>query len=106
MISADLQPDQRPDLWDDHVCVYEAVFEPFTAEFASQAIARLQLHSHDRVLDADRIAFAPGMAAVVVGLGERRTSALDAFVRALEARWGQGQVLLGGTAFIATAFVS
>ena len=55
---------------------------------------------------ADRIAFAPGMAAVVVGLGERRTSALDAFVRALEARWGQGQVLLGGTAFIGTVFVS
>jgi hypothetical protein len=46
------------------------------------------------------------MAALVDGLGERRTSALDVFVRALEARWGQGQVLLGGTAFIGTAFVS
>jgi hypothetical protein len=39
MISADLQPDQRPDLWDDHVYVYETVFEPFTAALAAHAIA-------------------------------------------------------------------
>jgi hypothetical protein len=24
------QPDQEPQGWDDHVCVYEEVFEPFT----------------------------------------------------------------------------
>jgi ubiquinone/menaquinone biosynthesis C-methylase UbiE len=271
MISADLQPDQRPDLWDDHVSVYETVFEPFTTAFAARAIARLQLERGDHVLDvgagsggaaialaergfpvtaidastrmverirtraaarglavdvhlmdgqalafpsasfdaalsvfgvslfpsaerglselrrvvrpggrvavvtwteperyelaaelgraiqsvwpdrpapplpaqlryreesdfrrlfrkagfpevtietvrseltapsarwlADRIAFAPGMAALLGGLGERRAAALEVFVRALERQWGQGPVALGGRAFLGTAVV-
>jgi ubiquinone/menaquinone biosynthesis C-methylase UbiE len=272
MISAELQPDQRPDLWDDHVCVYETVFEPFTMGFAERAAATLHLRPHDRVLDvgagsggtaialaargyavtaidasakmvermraraaergvavdvqlmdgqaltfssasfdaalsvlgvilfplpdrglsemrrvvrpggrvavvtwtepqsyelaaqlgralqtvwpdrpsrplpaqlryrhetefrtlfrdagfadvtietarselkapsarwlADRIAFAPGMAAAVSGLGERRAAVIEEFVRALEVRWGQGEIALGGVAFIGTATVA
>jgi ubiquinone/menaquinone biosynthesis C-methylase UbiE len=272
MISAELQPDQRPDMWDDHVCVYETVFEPFTMGFAERAAATLLLGPDDRVLDvgagsggaaialaarglavtaidasakmverirtraaargaaldvrlmdgqaltfpsasfdaalsvfgvilfplperglsemrrvvrpggrvavvtwtepqsyelaaelgralqsvwpdrplrplpaqlryrqetdfrtlfraagfadvkvetarseltapsarwlADRIAFAPGMSAVVSGLGERRAAVVEEFVRALEMRWGHGEVALGGVAFIGTATVS
>jgi ubiquinone/menaquinone biosynthesis C-methylase UbiE len=272
MTPAELQPDQRPDMWDDHVCVYETVFEPFTMGFAAQAVSGLHLGPHDRVIDvgagcggtaialaarglavtaidasammveriraraaarglavdaqlmdgqalalpsaifdaalsvfgvilfpsaerglaemrrvvqaggrvavvtwtapqsyelaaelvraiqsvwpdrpspplpaqlryreeadfrnlfrdagfpnvtierarselkapaarwlADRIAFAPGMAAVVSGLGERRAAVIEEFVRALEVRWGQGEIALGGVAFIGTATVS
>jgi len=43
MISADPQPDQKPELWDDHVSVYENVFEPFTMQFARAAIDALSL---------------------------------------------------------------
>ena len=43
MLPSDLQPDQQPHRWDDHVCVYEAVFEPFTLQFAQAAIATLGL---------------------------------------------------------------
>lgn len=42
MISADLQPDQEPRRWNDHVSVYGAAFEPFTIELgegAHQAVA-------------------------------------------------------------------
>jgi ubiquinone/menaquinone biosynthesis C-methylase UbiE len=46
-----LQPDQFFDRWDDHVGVYEAVFEPFTAAFAEAAIAHLALRPGNRVLD-------------------------------------------------------
>ncbi|HZA02265.1 MAG TPA: hypothetical protein VE665_08290 [Hyphomicrobiaceae bacterium] len=77
MISADLQPDQRPDLWDDHVCVYETVFEPITAEFASQAIARLQLHSHDRVLDVGA-----GSGGATIALAEKSGRVRNGLVQA------------------------
>jgi ubiquinone/menaquinone biosynthesis C-methylase UbiE len=46
-----LQPDQISDRWDDHVGVYEAVFEPFTSAFAEAAIAHLALQPGDQVLD-------------------------------------------------------
>ena len=49
MISAELQPDQRPDMWDDHVCVYETVFEPFTMGFAARAVAGLSLRQQDHI---------------------------------------------------------
>jgi hypothetical protein len=43
---------------------------------------------------------------VVSGLGERRAAVIEEFVRALEMRWGQGQIALGGAAFIGTATAS
>jgi ubiquinone/menaquinone biosynthesis C-methylase UbiE len=54
---------------------------------------------------ADRIDFAPGMAAWVGGLGERRGAVLDQFVRRLERSHGQGQLELRGVASIAVGLV-
>lgn len=54
-VSTTVQPDQRPDRWDDHVSVYEEVFEPFSLRFAEAAI--------------DALALRPGMTALDVGAG-------------------------------------
>ncbi len=51
MISAGLQPDQEPLRWDDHVLVYERIFEPFSTDFAAVAIASLGLTRGARCLD-------------------------------------------------------
>ena len=47
---------------------------------------------------AEHIAFAPGMAAMVQGLGADRTRVLDAFVVALERDQGRGEVSLSAIA--------
>jgi SAM-dependent methyltransferase len=52
---------------------------------------------------ADRIAFAPGMAAMVGALGDDRTPVLDAFVAALERDQGKGEVGLSAVAHIGVA---
>ena len=46
-----LQPDQRPENWNAHVAAYEAVFEPFSLQFAAVAIDRLHLAPGQSVLD-------------------------------------------------------
>jgi SAM-dependent methyltransferase len=46
-----LQPDQQPDRWNDHVAVYEAVFEPLTNAFATHALDALRLRSGDEMID-------------------------------------------------------
>lgn len=51
MITADRQPDQDPSRWDDHVLVYETVFEPFSTSFADVAITALGLAPGARCLD-------------------------------------------------------
>jgi SAM-dependent methyltransferase len=50
-LATNLQPDQKPERWNDHVAVYEEVFEPFTNVFASRALACLDLAPGERVLD-------------------------------------------------------
>lgn len=50
-LSTLVQPDQQPKLWDDHVTVYEAVFEPLTSAFARRALDRLKLMPADHLLD-------------------------------------------------------
>jgi hypothetical protein len=54
---------------------------------------------------ARRIAFAPGMAAMMAGLGDRVPAVVDRFVASLEARRGSGPIALSGTVFIGTARV-
>lgn len=51
MILSELQPDQRFEAWDGHVSAYEAVFEPFSLQFADVAIVRLGLSAGQSVLD-------------------------------------------------------
>ena len=38
MIPPTLEPDQQFSRWDDHVSVYEQVFEPFSMAFADIAV--------------------------------------------------------------------
>lgn len=45
------QPDQIPAAWNDHVAAYEAVFEPFSLQFAERALDRLALPRGAHVLD-------------------------------------------------------
>ena len=49
---------------------------------------------------AERLAFAPGMAALLGALGERRTDVTAAFVERLEATQGKGPVTLAAVAFV------
>ena len=50
-LASELQPDQQPAQWDDHVAVYEAVFEPLTDIFAAHALDRLGPRPGDRLID-------------------------------------------------------
>jgi hypothetical protein len=52
---------------------------------------------------SERISFAPGMAAMVAGLGDRAPAVLERFVEDLETRLGEGPIGLSGVAFIGTA---
>jgi len=49
---------------------------------------------------ADRLAFAPGMAAFLGALGERRMDVLAEFVERLEAAQGIGPITLAAVAFV------
>lgn len=69
------EPDQRPDLWTDHVSVYETVFEPFSLAFADGAARSLSLRPGDAVLDVG--AGSGGAALSLARLGCRVT-AIDA----------------------------
>jgi protein-L-isoaspartate O-methyltransferase len=71
----DLQPDQRPALWDDHVSEYEAVFEPLTCAFAAAAIERLAIATNDRVVD---VGAGCGGAALMLSRRGARVLAVDA----------------------------
>ena len=52
---------------------------------------------------AERMAFAPGMAAMLKSYGSFRTDVLDAFVTQLERDQGAGEIQLSATAFIGSA---
>jgi SAM-dependent methyltransferase len=54
---------------------------------------------------SQRISFAPGMAAMMAGLGGRAPAVLERLVANLEARLGQGPIGLSGVTFIGTAEV-
>lgn len=54
---------------------------------------------------SERIAFAPGMAAMMAGLADRAPAVLQQFVGNLDARLGTGPISLSGVAFIGTARV-
>ena len=50
--TGDLEPDQQPRRWDDHVPLYEEVFEPLTQGFSAAAIDILAPKPESRVLDS------------------------------------------------------
>jgi hypothetical protein len=66
-LAAELQPDQNPELWNNHVTVYEEVFEPLTNAFATHALDRLNVAPGDRLIDIG--AGAGGAALIATGRG-------------------------------------
>lgn len=81
MLPTGSQPDQQPGRWDDHVCVYESVFEPFTLQFARAAISGLGLATGRSVLD---VGAGSGGAALAMAEQGLRVTAVDASPRMVE----------------------
>src|SRR5262249_52765199 len=81
MLPAGRQPDQEPQRWDDHVPVYEAVFEPFTLQLARSAITTLGLIRGQSVLD---VGAGCGGAALELAEQGLRVTAVDASSRMIE----------------------
>ncbi len=74
-MTAELQPDQSPAQWDDHVCVYEDVFEPLSLALAAPLLQRLGNGGARRVLD---VACGPGGAALELAQAGCLVTAVDA----------------------------
>lgn len=74
-ITSELEPDQQPHRWDDHVAVYEDVFEPLTQSFSSAAIEALAPEPQSRVLDSGAGA---GGAALELARRGHKVTAIDA----------------------------
>jgi len=73
--TGDLEPDQQPRRWDDHVALYEEVFEPLTQRFAEAAIDVLAPSPRSRVLDSGA---GTGGAALELARRGHRVVAIDA----------------------------
>ncbi len=80
-IAASLQPDQQIARWDDHVVLYQEVFEPLSLAFARQAIARLAVRSSVRVLD---VAAGTGGAALALAEAGAFVTAIDGSPRMVD----------------------
>src|SRR5262245_26665327 len=74
-LAVNLQPDQKPEEWNDHVAVYEEVFEPLTNLFARSALDHLDLQPGDRLIDVG--AGAGGTALIAAARGVE-VAAIDA----------------------------
>jgi ubiquinone/menaquinone biosynthesis C-methylase UbiE len=74
-MTSELEPDQQPRRWDDHVALYEQVFEPLTQRFSSAAIEALAPEPQSRVLDS---AAGAGGAALELARRGHRVTAIDA----------------------------
>lgn len=85
---ADLQPDQRPERWNDHVVLYEEAFEPLSLAFARRAIEALGLQPGERVLD---VAAGAGGAALALAQAGARVTAVDASVGMIARLRGRAQ---------------
>src|SRR4051794_34821655 len=77
-VAPDLQPDQQPARWDDHVSLYEAVFEPLTNAFAAHALDALEIRPGLRCLD---VGAGSGGAALLCARRGASLFAIDASAR-------------------------
>ncbi len=74
-LPGELQPDQNPQRWDEHVLAYETVFEPLTLQFAERAVEALNLSPGSSVLD---VGAGAGGAALALAKNGMRVTAIDA----------------------------
>lgn len=80
-LPADLQPDQNPQRWNEHVQAYETVFEPLTMQFAQNAIQGLGLAPGSHVLD---VGAGSGGAALMLSKRGMSVTAIDASTHMVE----------------------
>jgi SAM-dependent methyltransferase len=74
-LAVELQPDQRPEHWDLHVGVYEAVFEPLSNAFAERALDLLAPRPGARLID---VGAGSGGAALLAAARGAKVLAVDA----------------------------
>lgn len=74
-MTLELQPDQQPARWNDHVVVYESVFEPLTNAFAARALDLLDLVPGEQLID---IGAGSGGAALMAAARGANVLAIDA----------------------------
>jgi SAM-dependent methyltransferase len=74
-LTAELQPDQQPARWNNHVVVYESVFEPLSNAFARRALDLLDLAPNERLID---IGAGSGGAALMAAARGADVLAIDA----------------------------
>jgi ubiquinone/menaquinone biosynthesis C-methylase UbiE len=74
-IKSNLEPDQQPHRWDDHVGLYQDVFEPLTQRWSIAAIEALAAEPRSHVLDS---AAGTGGAALELARRGHRVTAIDA----------------------------
>ncbi len=75
MIPRPAEPDQRPERWNNHVSVYETLFEPFSLALAEPAFGRLSQADGLSILD---VGAGSGGAALALARRGFRVSAIDA----------------------------
>lgn len=85
-LAVQLQPDQNPERWDDHVAVYEEVFEPLTNVFASRALDCLELRAGDRLIDVGAGAGGAALIAAARGVDVLTVDASPQMVSRIVAR--------------------
>jgi SAM-dependent methyltransferase len=85
-LATDLQPDQQAALWDDHVAVYESVFEPLTAEFGRRALDLLAIPAGSRIIDVGAGSGGLALAAQSRGIDVLAVDASERMVQRIRAR--------------------
>jgi ubiquinone/menaquinone biosynthesis C-methylase UbiE len=85
-LTVPLQPDQQPALWDDHVSVYEAVFERLTNDLGARALAQLRLRMAEKVLDVGAGAGGTALLAAATGAHVYAIDASEGMVKRIAAR--------------------
>ena len=73
--SVSLQPDQRPEFWDEYVALYEEAFEPLTNQFAASALSLLGKLEGARLID---VGAGAGGASLEAARRGARVTAIDA----------------------------
>src|SRR5262249_1509211 len=80
-LAVELQPDQNPGRWDDHVAVYQEVFEPLSNAFAERALDLLGVRRAECVID---VGAGAGGAALLAAARGCEVTAIDASPRMVE----------------------
>ena len=95
-LATDLQPDQKSALWDDHVAVYESVFEPLTTAFGCRALDLLAVPTGSRIIDVGAgsggtalLAQSRGVDVLAIDASERMVERIRARADAAGARPGR-----------------